>query len=96
MARSAILRCGRLNWLASNWTEKNTSSVPKVSPMTSGTGLDRIYLLENNSADLEAPIDRITGAESVRALVDHTYYLDFILDRGRFCDHLTRQHRSRA
>jgi hypothetical protein len=50
--------------------------------------LDRIYLLENDSADSRAPIDQITGAEAVRALVDHTYYLDFVLDSGLFRDHL--------
>jgi hypothetical protein len=46
--------------------------------------LDRIYLLENDSAD---SIDQITGAEAVQALVDHTYYLDFVLD-SRVREHL--------
>ena len=50
--------------------------------------LDRIYVLENNSAESLAPIDRITGADAVRAIVDHTYYLDFVADSGRFHDHL--------
>jgi hypothetical protein len=50
--------------------------------------LDRIYLLENDSADSRAPIDQIRGAEAVRALVDHTYYLDFVPDSGQFRDHL--------
>jgi hypothetical protein len=50
--------------------------------------LDRIYLLENHSPDSRAPIYQISGAEAVRAVVDHTYYLDFIPDSGRFRDHL--------
>jgi hypothetical protein len=50
--------------------------------------LERIYLLENDSAGSRAPIDQITGAEAVRALVDQTYYLDFVLDSGLFRDHL--------
>ena len=50
--------------------------------------LDRIYLLETDTANSQAPIDQVTGAEAVRALVDHTYYLDFVLDSGLFRDHL--------
>ena len=46
--------------------------------------LDRIYLLENDSAH---SIEQITGAEAVQALVDHTYYLDFVLD-SRVREHL--------
>ena len=50
--------------------------------------LDRIYLLENDSADSQVPISQITGADAIRALVDHTFYLDFVLDSSRFRDHL--------
>jgi hypothetical protein len=50
--------------------------------------LDRIYLLENDFASSPARIERITGAEAVHALVDHTYYLDFVLDSHLFHDHL--------
>jgi hypothetical protein len=50
--------------------------------------LDRIYLLETATADSQAPIDQVTGAEAVRALVDHTYYLDFVVDSGLVHDHL--------
>jgi hypothetical protein len=49
--------------------------------------LDRIYVLESDSAD-SRKINKVTGAEAVRALVDHTYYLDFVPDSGRFRDHL--------
>jgi hypothetical protein len=50
--------------------------------------LDRIYLLENDSPNSRASIEQITGAETVRALVDQTYYLDFVLDSQLFRDHL--------
>jgi hypothetical protein len=50
--------------------------------------LDRIYLLENGSADSGAMIEKIAGAEAVRALVDYTYYLDYVLDSGVFRTHL--------
>jgi hypothetical protein len=50
--------------------------------------LDRIYVLDTGSAESQARIEQITGADSVRALVDHTYYLDYVLDSRRFGDHL--------
>jgi hypothetical protein len=61
---------------------------PKSVAADKWNRLDRIYLLENDSADSRVQIDQITGAEAVRALVDHTYYLDFVLDSGLFRDHL--------
>lgn len=50
--------------------------------------LERLYLLENDGTDLHAPIEQITGADAVRALVDQTYHFKFILDTRRFGDHL--------
>jgi hypothetical protein len=50
--------------------------------------LDRVYLLETVSVDSRASIEQITGAEAVRALVDHTFYLDFVLDSGTVRNHL--------
>jgi hypothetical protein len=50
--------------------------------------LERLYLLENDVTDSRVPIERITGAEAVRALVDQTYHFDFILNTQRFSDHL--------
>jgi hypothetical protein len=50
--------------------------------------LERLYLLENEMIDSHLPIERITGADAVRALVDQTYHFDFILGTRRFGDHL--------
>jgi hypothetical protein len=61
---------------------------PKTVADDKWNRLDRVYLLEYDSAGSLAPIDLITGADAVRALVDHTYYLDFVLDSGRVHDHL--------
>jgi hypothetical protein len=50
--------------------------------------LERLYLLENNETASHLPIEHITGAEAVRALVDQTYHFNFILGTRRFGDHL--------
>jgi hypothetical protein len=50
--------------------------------------LERLYLLEKDVADSNVPIQQITGAEAVRALVAHTYHFNFVLDTRRFGDHL--------
>jgi hypothetical protein len=50
--------------------------------------LERLYLLENSETASHVPIEQITGADAVRALVDQTYHFNFILDTGRFGDHL--------
>src|SRR5205807_7816628 len=50
--------------------------------------LERLYLLENDVSDSCVPIERITGADAVRALVDQTYHFNFILGTKRFGDHL--------
>ena len=50
--------------------------------------LERLYLLENDVTDSRAPIEQITGADAVRALVDQTYHFSFVLGTRRFGDHL--------
>ena len=51
--------------------------------------LERLYLLENEVTDCsQVPIEQITGADAVRALVDQTYHFNFILGTRRFGDHL--------
>ena len=50
--------------------------------------LDRIYLLGGDPTDSRVPIDKITGAESVHSLVEHTYHFHFIPGSGRFREHL--------
>ena len=48
--------------------------------------LERLYLLENDVAI--SPIEQITGADAVRALVDQTYHFKFIVGTRRFGSHL--------
>ena len=49
--------------------------------------LERIYLLETGHGASRG-IDRLVGAEAVRALVDQTYHFAFIPMSGRYRDHL--------
>jgi hypothetical protein len=50
--------------------------------------LDRLYLLENEITTSQAPIERITGADAVRVLVDQTYHFRFIVGTRQFGTHL--------
>jgi hypothetical protein len=51
--------------------------------------LDRLYLLEIDSINSRNSIDRIVGAEAVRALIGQTHHFDFVVGTRRFNDHLT-------
>jgi hypothetical protein len=61
---------------------------PKYVADEKWSRLERLYLLEIDPSVSCASIDRITGAEAVRALVDQTYHFHFIRDSGRFHHHL--------
>jgi len=61
---------------------------PKLTGVDKWRRLERLYLLENNGADPHVPIEQLTGADAVRALVDQTYHFNFILGTRRFGDHL--------
>jgi hypothetical protein len=50
--------------------------------------LERLYLLEYDTAEPQVSIERITGAQAVRALIDQTYHFQFIRCSRRFRDHL--------
>ena len=94
--RRLKLQCGPIDQLAltpaelvSEQLDKEKHFVrPKSVADDTWNRLDRIYLLQNGTADSRDPINQITGAEAVRALIDYTYYLDFVLDCGGFRDHL--------
>ena len=43
------------------------------------TRLERLYLLEIDATNSRSSIDRIVGAEAVRALIEQTYHFDFIV-----------------
>ena len=62
--------------------------LPKCAPDPKWRRLERLYLLENEETDWHIPIEQITGADAVRALVDQTYHFNFILGTQRFGDHL--------
>jgi len=51
--------------------------------------LGRLYLLEIDPINSRNSIDRIVGAEAVRALIGQTYHFDFVEGTRRFNDHLT-------
>src|SRR5262245_53572088 len=50
--------------------------------------LERLYVLGNEVADSHVPIEQITGADAVCALVDQTYHFNFIRGTRRFAAHL--------
>jgi hypothetical protein len=60
----------------------------KCAPANRWTKLERLYLLETNPTNSRISIDRLTGAEAVHALVDHTYHFQFIPNSGRLREHL--------
>jgi len=61
---------------------------PKSAADDKWSRLERLYLLETAPANSSNSIERIVGAEAVRALVDQTYHRDFIDFSRRFNDHL--------
>jgi hypothetical protein len=61
---------------------------PKHAADDQWSRIDRVYLLETDPTCPQISIDRITGAEAVRALVDQTYHFKFILGSDRVRDHL--------
>jgi hypothetical protein len=50
--------------------------------------LERVFLLENQQTHSSTPIEQITGADAVHALVDQTYHFKFVVDTQRFGHHL--------
>jgi hypothetical protein len=50
--------------------------------------LDRIYLLEPSPTERRISIDRLSGADAVRVLVDQTYHFNFVVNSRGFLDHL--------
>src|SRR5262245_25680626 len=60
---------------------------PQLAAADEWGRLERIYLLETGPGASRA-IDRLIGAEAVRALVDQTYHFQFVRMSGRFREHL--------
>jgi hypothetical protein len=50
--------------------------------------LERLYLLENEVTETHVPIQQLTGAAAVCALVDQTYHLNFIFGTRQLGNHL--------
>jgi hypothetical protein len=61
---------------------------PKCVADDKWSRLERLYLLEYDATEPRVSIERITGAQAVRALIDQTYHFQFIRGSGRFRDHL--------
>ena len=61
---------------------------PKFRGADKWRRLERIYLLEKDVTGSHYPIEPLTGADAVRALVDQTYQFDFILGTRQFGEHL--------
>src|SRR5262245_43918770 len=56
---------------------------PKCASADQWSRIERVYLLEIDQTEPRLSIDRISGAEAVRALIDQTYHFQFILGSGR-------------
>jgi hypothetical protein len=50
--------------------------------------LTRLYLLVNSPSAESVCIDRMTSLEAIRILADQTYHFDYVLNSGRFREHL--------
>jgi hypothetical protein len=61
---------------------------PKLAADDKWSRLERLYLLEIDPMVSRVSINQLTGAEAVRALVDHTYHFQFVRGSGQFRDHL--------
>ena len=62
--------------------------LPKYSAKEEWGGLHRIYVIEIDPTAPCGTIDQLSGADAVRALIDHTYHFDFILGSRRLGEHL--------
>jgi hypothetical protein len=62
---------------------------PKQAAEDKWRKLERLYLIENETADFQESIQQITGSEAVRVLLDNTYHFNFIRETRGFGDHLT-------
>jgi hypothetical protein len=62
--------------------------LPGCSAKDEWRRLNRLYLLEIDPTEPHAVIERLNGADAVRALVDQTYHFDFIFNSRRFSEHL--------
>jgi hypothetical protein len=51
--------------------------------------LEQLYLLENDVNDSSVQIERLTGMDAVRALVDQTYHFAHIIGTRQFGNHLS-------
>jgi hypothetical protein len=60
---------------------------PRLAAADEWVRLERIYLLETDRG-ISRAIDRLVGAEAVRALIDQTYHFPFVSMSGRFREHL--------
>jgi hypothetical protein len=61
---------------------------PRLSGRDEWSKLERVYLLEIDQTCSSVSIERITGAEAIRAFVDQTYHFQFIVGSSRLSDHL--------
>lgn len=61
---------------------------PKCAADDRWCRLDRLYLLEVDQISSRNSIDRLVGAEAVRALIHQTYHFDFVVGTRRYNDHL--------
>jgi hypothetical protein len=63
--------------------------LPKYSAADEWNKLCRVYLLEIDPTEPRVAIDKLSGTDAVRALVDQTYHFNFILGSRRLGEHLT-------
>jgi hypothetical protein len=62
--------------------------LPKYSAEDEWSRLDRLYVLEVDSAQTRVAVDQLSGADAVSALIDQTYHFRFVMDTGRLGEHL--------
>jgi len=62
--------------------------LPKFAADDKWSRLERLYLLDIEPTVSRVSIDRMTGFDAVRILIDHTYHSHFVVGSGRLADHL--------
>jgi hypothetical protein len=61
---------------------------PKHTGVAKWRRLERLYVLGKEVTDSGVPIEQITGADAVGALINQTYHFNFIRGTQRFGEHL--------
>ncbi len=61
---------------------------PNLAADDTWSRLEQLYLLEIDPSASSISIDRITGVDAIRVLIDQTFHFQYVVGSGRFREHL--------